>query len=479
VSVEAVRVQAGAYADSVSLMQVSQRVSAAEGVQAALIAMATPLNVGMVTDLGFQVPECGPNDLLIAVRADDAETLEAALAQVERAAEPSAGGTAEQVPPRTVGNALRSAAADLVLVSVPGQHAFTEAMDAVEAGCDVMIFSDNVPVEQEIRLKDAAGGTGALVMGPDCGTAIVEGTGLGFANAARFGPVGLVAASGTGAQHLTALLDLAGVGVSAVLGVGGRDLSAQVAGRATRVALRRLADDAGTEMIVVVSKPAEPAVAEALRAELPAKPVQFAMLGPGQPDLTAAAEACLRQLGRDLPEWPTWGAGRTAAGSGAVRGLFSGGTLCDEAMLILSAAVGEVRSNIPLRPEWALRADLRDTGHLCIDFGDDALTAGRAHPMIDPALRLERLRAELADPACAVVLLDVVLGFGAHPDPAGLLVPLVDGARPAVLISLIGTALDPQGLDQQAATLAGAGAEVFASNAQAARRALELIGAGT
>jgi FdrA protein len=380
---------------------------------------------------------------------------------------------------------------------VPGQYAFAEAMDALDAGCDVMIFSDNVPVEQEIMLKDLAAQRDLIVMGPDCGTAIIGGVGLGFSHTLAAGPVGIVAASGTGAQQVLCLLDHAGAGVSAALGVGGRDLSAAVGGRSARAALAALDADPGTELIIVVSKPPDAEVATQLR-ELAgglATPVQLALIAPGEPDLTAATEAALHALGLPVPAWPRWPAPAAAARltdgtrpAGVLRGLFTGGTLCDEAMVIASERLGPIWSNIPLRPEWRLapRAPVpvaavpgtTATGHAMIDFGDDELTAGRAHPMIDPSLRLQRLAAEAADPAVAVVLLDVVLGHGAHPDPAAELGPAiaaVRGSGVAVVVSLIGAASDPQGLAGQAAALEAAGADVFASNAAAARFACDLI----
>jgi FdrA protein len=329
-------------------------------------------------------------------------------------------------------------------------------------------------------------------MGPDAGTAVIGGTGLGFANALRRGPVGLVAASGTGAQQVTCLLDDAGVGVTAVLGVGGRDLSAEVAGRSALAALRLLDEHAGTELVVLLSKPPDPAVAARLRAAAGQlrTPSLVAFVGRGQADLTAvsadiaaAADATVTPL-----EWPA--PYPRAPRAGFVRGLFSGGTLCDEAMAIAAETLGPVASNTPLEPRWALGDDLRGPGHLMIDFGDDRLTRGRAHPMIDPSLRLERVAAEAADPGCAVLLLDVVLGFGAHPDPAGALAPAIAAARDtaraaaagrdlAVVVSLIGTRGDPQGRDATAAALAAAGASVHSSNAAAARTAAALaLGAG-
>jgi FdrA protein len=509
VSAEHVEARAGAYADSVTLMQISSDARHADGVQAALIAMATDLNLDLLTAMGFQPPPAvKPDYLLIAIRAGDDTTLSRALAAVDTALSGPARaqpGPAQARAPRTTAAAARAAGPGLALISVPGRYAFAEAVDALDAGCDVMIFSDNVPVEQEIVLKDIAARRGLIVMGPDCGTAIVGGVGLGFSHTLATGPVGLVAASGTGAQQVLCLLDYAGVGVSAALGVGGRDLSAEVGGRSARAALAALDADPGTELIVVVSKPPAPDVAAKLRqlASTLATPVQFALVAPGEPDLTAATEAALRALRRPVPGWPFWpGRDDGAAGRpGLLRGLFAGGTLCDEAMVIAADRLGPIWSNIPLRPEWRLQPRAPASGHAMIDFGDDELTSGRAHPMIDQSLRLERLAAEAADPAVTVVLLDVVLGHGAHPDPAAELAPAIAAARAtargvyddhaynhdhrthlgraeapgaAVVVSLIGAVSDPQDLGRQAAALQAAGAHVFASNAAAARFACDL-----
>ena len=346
---------------------------------------------------------------------------------------------------------------------------------------------DNVPVGQEIALKELAARAGRLVMGPDCGTAVVGGVGLGFAHTLRPGPVGLVAASGTGAQQVLCLLDTAGAGVSAALGVGGRDLSAAVGGRSASAALAALDADPATELIVLVSKPPAPQVAAQLRGQAAAMatPVVFALVAPGEPDLTAAAEQALRAAGFGVPDWPHWpaatgpdGPARAAGPGGALRGLFSGGTLCDEAMVIASERLGPVWSNVPLRPDWRLGPHDRPAGHAMIDFGDDELTAGRPHPMIDLSLRLDRLAAEAAGPHAGVILLDVVLGHAAHPDPAAELGPAIAAARDAgrpVVVSLIGAAADPQDPGRQASALQAAGADVFASNAQAARHACDLL----
>jgi FdrA protein len=429
--------------------------------------------------------------MVVALTLTDVGDLAAALAAVETALTRkvrSSSAEAEAAPHRTTGAAMTETGADLALISVPGQHAFAEAMDALDADRDVMIFSDNVPVEQEITLKQRATERGLLVMGPDCGTAVVGGLGLGFANHSNPGPVGIVAASGTGCQQLMCLLDAAGVGVGAALGVGGRDLSTAVGGLSTRQAMHRLDEDPSVELIVVVSKPPAEEVAAELRAlaETLSTPVQFALLGAGQPDLTTAAERVLEQLGRPRQEWRTWGTGNASpAAGGYLRGLFVGGTLCDEAMLIAAADLGPVRSNIPLSPELALDSSLTAPAHTMVDFGDDTLTAGRAHPMIDPTLRLDHLGRAAQDSSTAVVLMDVVLGHGAESDPAAGLAPAVREAKEAartagrdlpVVIACVGTESDPQQLSRQASALADAGAEVFLSNAQATRRAIELTG---
>ncbi|MBI3686992.1 MAG: FdrA family protein [Actinobacteria bacterium] len=494
-------VRHGGYQDSVRLMQVGQAIGGVPGVSHALVAMATVLNLELAAQMGFRPPtDVTANDLLVAIASNDEESLRQALARLELElappAAPAVGAAVTTVPPRTVGSAIRRTGATLAVVSTPGEHAFVEAMDAVQAGASVMVFSDNVPVWQEIRLKDTAAAQGVLVMGPDCGTAVLGGVGIGFANVVRPGPVGLVAASGTGAQQVMCLLDAAGVGISHCLGVGGRDLSTEIAGRSTLAALDALDADPATELIVLVSKPPAAEVADVVRAHAAelGTPVVVALLGSGQPDLTAAVTRVLGRIGRPVPgHWPAWlpavpPATVPPAAGAALRGLFAGGTLADEAMLIASAALGPIRSNIPLRPEWALPRDadpLADgplaDGHWMVDFGADELTRGRPHPMIDNTLRLRRLAQEAADPAGGTVLLDVVLGHAADPDPAAVLAPAIAAAVAgglAVVVSLTGTDNDPQDLNRQAGALRAAGAAVFRSNADAARHAVALVRAG-
>ncbi|TDD71482.1 FdrA family protein, partial [Actinomadura darangshiensis] len=306
---ESVEVRRGSYHDSVTLMRVSRLLSDRPGVADAMVAMGTGLNREMFERMGFGVPdEAGPDDLVVAVRVDGGgldEAREAVDGLLREASRPPAGAgvLGAPAPARSTGSAARRAEATVALLSVPGPHVFPEAMDALDAGLNVMIFSDNVPLAQEIVLKEAAARRGLIVMGPDCGTALVGGAGLGFANAVRPGPVGVVAASGTGAQQLMCLLDAAGTGVSHVLGVGGRDLSPEVSGRSALSALAALDADPGTELIVLVSKPPAPQVLDLIReaARRLDTPVVFALPMAGEDDLTRAAGKALKALGRTVP----------------------------------------------------------------------------------------------------------------------------------------------------------------------------------
>ena len=297
---------------------------------------------------------------------------------------------------------------------MPGPHAFVEAMDALHAGMSVMVFSDNVPLAQEVALKQEAARRGLLVMGPGAGTAIVHGVGLGFANAVRPGPVGIVGASGTGIQQMCCLLDDAGVGVRHALGTGSRDLSDEVGGASTLAALEALAADPEVEVIVVISKPPGPEAAERVRRAAAGcgKPAAVAFMG--ETTLEEAAGDVLRLLDRPvLQAFTDWAIVEGRHRPGRLLGLFSGGTLRDEARAVAGAVLGEIST------------EAGAPGHTMLDLGDDEYTRGRPHPMIDHRTRLDFLARAAADPTVGVVLLDVVLGYGAHPDPAAALAPAV------------------------------------------------------
>lgn len=476
--IERVAIEPGSYHDSVTLMALGGEIGRGDGIETALVAMATELNVGLLVDLGFDVPAAvTANDLVIAIRAVDDDTTEAALATARlRLAERTAPGATsgdKAPPPPTTAAAARSAPTDLALVSTPGPSAFVEALDALRAGLHAVVFSDNVPLDQERTLKAEADRRDRLVMGPDCGTVILGGLGLGFANVVRPGPVSLVAASGTGAQQVCALLAHADIGVGHVLGVGGRDLSDGIGATSTLRALRLLDEDPQTELIGLVVKSAGDAVHTRIAEAIDGldTPVLHVAADRAGDDLTAGTARLIERLGAAVPQWPSWVSPTHDTGPGALRGLFAGGTLCREALTIAEPDIGTLATNLRT-PDL----DPATGGHVLLDLGADEMTRGRPHPMIDQLLRLRRLEADAAAPGCAVVLLDVVLGHGAHRDPAAELAPAIAEARrsdhaPAVVVSVIGTPDDPQGLVGQAETLADAGADVFVSNAEAARHA--------
>ena len=496
----------GAYRDSLLLLGATRAMQDSEDVSWASAAMATPTVVEDLEGRGFppdSLAGADANALVLAVEAAEdpaaSQALDRGRALLFAEAGPDrdggagrAGGQGRAEPdPRTIGEAARLLPeANVAVVSVPGQYAALAAHSALTAGLHVLLFSDNVPVSDEVALKRRASGLGRLVMGPGAGTAMLGGVGLGFANAVGTGPVGVVAAAGTGAQEVMTLLDRWGIGVSQVVGVGGRDLSAEVGGLMARDAVRALDADPGTEVILLVSKPPDEDVARTVIGASRGTPVVAACLGMSAPDgrLAGASLAATLEggalrvaeiLGRPAPDL-TGSPGpdaeaaiaRVGAGRTAVRGFFTGGTLCYEAQVILSQALGPVYSNIPLRSGLGLPAP--DGAHVCLDLGEEEYTKGRPHPMIDPAARREILREQAFGADVAAVLLDVVLGYGSHPDPAGEIAGTcadIVAAGAAVVCYVLGVRADQQGLDRQRAKLAEAGAIVTESAAQAARTA--------
>lgn len=489
-AVLAVEIRAGFYLDSVALMRISRAVSDLPGVAEAALMIGTEANKSLLRDAGLldsRGEGAGPDDLIVAMRArDEAAVARARTLAIELLDAPRAAAGARGTRPKSLAGALdRLDGANLALLSVPGEFAAAEARKALDRGLHVMLFSDHVAVADEVELKTRARAAGLLVMGPDCGSALIGGCGLGFANVVRGGDVGIVAASGTGLQEVSCLVSRLGGGVSHAIGVGGRDLSAAVGGLMTAAALAALARDAATGRIVVVSKPPHPAAVPALlRAVADArKPVVLCLIGADALDLpanavqapTLAAAAALA-LGREPPTPPRPG-GRGAAASGSRRlvGLFCGGTLCAEAQAVARARGLAPASNVPLAglPDW----DEDWRGHALLDLGADAFTLGRPHPMIDPRRRGAMLAAALADGATGVALVDLVLGYGAHPDPAGRLVDALpaSAARPPVVASVCGTDEDPQPRGAQVRALERAGVIVAPSNAAAAARAIDLL----
>jgi FdrA protein len=435
------RVKKGFYADSVALMRIAREL-AKTGVEASLM-IGTPSNKALLKDSGLLAKEgegARPDDLIIAVKGKKAA---AALALAEKLL--MSGPSAPASVPSGIENA------NLALISVPGAFAAVEARRALEAGLHVMMFSDNVPLKDEVALKDLALRKGLLLMGPDCGTALIAGAPLAFANAVPRGDVGIVSASGTGLQEVSTLLARSGQGVSHGIGVGGRDLSEEVGGRMTLAALDLLAKDPATKRIVVISKPPAASVAKKIqqKARSLKKPVTLCLLGARGSKVRTLEAAAGFKPKKTL----------RAKAKGSIRGLFCGGTLCAEAEIILADA------------------GLRGGAYSLVDLGDDEYTQGRPHPMIEPELRNEHIVKALKDKKVGVVLLDVVIGYGAHADPAGLLVDVIRASksRKLIIASVTGTEDDPQVWSKQVRKLERTGVLVAESNAAAARLAASAV----
>ena len=489
-------VRSGAYYDSVVLMQLQRALTEQPGILDAGVVMGTNANKEVLAQSSLLVAEAqaaGNDDLIIVVRGTDETSAQAALARVDELVAARRGRTGDQeYHPRSLETAVKMLPeAEWVLVSVPGRYAAGVARQALSLSKHVFLYSDNVTLEDEVALKQEAARKGLLVMGPDCGTAIVNGIGLGFANKVRKGPIGVVAASGTGLQQVTVRIHQMGGGITHALGTGGRDLSEAVNAVSARQGLDLMARDPDAKVIVLVSKPPSSKIAETLiqAARSVSKPVVVNFIGYASAsrrvdnvffattfDETAELAIRLIDSHEDFAAQPDLS--KFAPGQRYLRGLFSGGTLQYEALLILQNYVPVVYSNAPLDKKNRLEDSLVSKAHTVIDLGEDEFTVGRLHPMLDNDLRIRRLEKEAADPEVAVLLLDVVLGFGAHADPASELAPAIDAAIKAareagrhleVVAIVSGTDGDPQGFEVQMQRLRDAGAKIETSNDAAAR----------
>jgi len=502
-------IKRNAYYDSVTLMLLSRELQKLTGVEDVLVGMGTDLNLNLAKDLGLASSDFDTltaNDLFIAAKFDEAQismqAIEDAFGNYLNKSAESAGD--EDYQPPTLSSAIQALpGANLVVISVPGQYAAAEVEDALDAGLHVMLFSDNVEVEDELRLKQKAVEKGLLMMGPDCGTAIINGVPLCFANAVRRGKIGVVGASGTGTQEVTVQIHKLGEGLSQVIGTGGRDLKDQIGGLMMIQGFEALIADPETEVIVLISKPPSPSVAEKIYniAKTSPKPVVIDFIGGDRAAIAAvgavpcvsledAAQKAVRVLrGQPVEDFTTFSlpedeinqivanaVAKLKPDQTELRALFTGGTLADEAMKLLGDHY-DIYSNIPLSPAMAIENLPESSGHICLDLGEDQFTRGRPHPMIDPQTRTEFFKSHV-DEKTAVVLVDVVLGFGSYADPAGAVVDSVreirgklsgQGKDVVVIASVCGTDLDSQDLIRSMAALEAEGIIVMPSNAQAVR----------
>jgi len=481
-------VRAGAYYDSVVLMQLQRGLLELNGVLDAGVVMATQANRDLLATNNLLPADisANPDDLLIVVKADDDNSATDAIGKVdELLAKRKSSSVSEDFRPRSLSAAVKQLPeANWVLISVPGRYAAGVAREALELGKHVFLYSDNVSLEDEISLKKTAREKGLLVMGPDCGTAIINGIGLGFANRVRRGAIGVVGASGTGTQAVTAQIHNLGAGISHAIGTGGRDLKSDVGAITAHQALDVLARDPDTKVIALISKPPSPDVATQLisAAQSTGKPVVVYFIGYPAParkignlhfavSLSEAAEMAV-----NLGDWRLETRDSESPISNLyLRGLFSGGTLAFEMMVGLQASLSPIYSNAPITNYQLLKNPLQSESHTIIDLGDEFFMVGRLHPMIDNDLRIRRMKQEAADAEVGMILFDVVLGEGSHLNPTGELAPVIKEIRDSRLETrdlefvaiVIGTDEDPQNLQSQISQLEEAGVTVFRTASEA------------
>jgi len=500
------------YYDSVFLMGVNRRIAEVKGVQQSAVLMASPANKKLLAAMGFQDPQIDaaqPTDLVVAVVAETPQIVEEVLERLDEWLQSPAEKTPESRLHRLEEGLARKPNANLVVISVPGEYAAREARKALEAGLNVFLFSSNVPIEDERQLKELAARRNLIVMGPDCGTSLINGVGLGFANKVRRGPIGVIGAAGTGIQEFTSQVHNAGYGISHAIGTGGRDLSDEIGGLTTLTALDALENDPRTEVIVIISKPPGMRTLEKLlvRLETCRKPVIGCFLGVSPQGTASHAhlrvvrtideavqlaisavsgepQASPLSLSAEEREVIARERARWSAGQKYLRGLFAGGTLCYQAQQILQDAGIPVYSNAPLVPTRRLAHPDQSREHTVVDMGDEYYTTGKPHPMIDGTLRRQRILTESRDSEIAILLLDFILGYGASNDPVGELFDAIVEARQevqrrggwlTVVASICGTDGDPQDLGLQARMLRDAGAIVFFSSARAVLFCSELL----
>lgn len=502
------------YYDSVFLMTVNARILKVEGVRQSAVLMGSPANKQLLLDIGIQDTEIDlaqPNDLIVAVIADSMGIVN----RVEADLDVWLNAVQEQAPLSKLHTLEEGLAAnsnaDLVVISIPGEYAAREAQKALEAGKNVFLFSGNVSLADELELKQLAKAKGLLVMGPDCGTSLIGGVGIGFANVIRTGEIGVIGAAGTGLQEFTAQVHNLGSGISHAIGTGSHDLSDQIGGLTALAAMDALEKDLNTKVIAVISKPPGPATLERLLGKIESccKPVIGCFLGvdlnitSGRKNLKAAhtideaVRLAIKTAGNAIPADVGLSANdlQTLSNEKAswspeqkyLRGILAGGTFCYQSQQILGKAGISVYSNAPLEASHKLTHPDRSIQHTLVDMGDEFYMVGKPHPMIDGTMRRQRIFAESRDPQMAILYLDFILGYNASMDPVGELLDAIDeakcvykqrGGALTVVASVCGTTADPQDMTFQEKLLREAGVLVYSSNARATAACCWLLGKG-
>jgi FdrA protein len=502
-------IKKNSYFDSIFLMNAAKEIMAITGVKDAVLVMGTDMNKTVLKEFGMLTPEsiaAAPNDLIISLDLEEGSSIRDVLASVDGILNRKDENRDEH---ETVYASLNKAIdalpeANLVFISVPGPYAAHEAKNALNRGVNTFIFSDNVPLEEEVELKTMARDKGLFVMGPGCGTSVINHISIGMMSSIREGNIGIVGASGSGIHHIATLIDWQGLGVSQAIGTGGRDLSKEVGGITMIQGIDFLENDKKTKVIVLVSKPPAPSTAEKIFSlvKKSPKPVVIFFLGGDQGQIKAAGaygaltleeaatkavllakdenvfpENFIEKTKTELARLASREKGRLSLGQKYVRGLFCGGTHGEEAILILQDMIEDLHTNLPFGNCQRVVSPHASTKNTLIDMGDEEFTKGKPHPVIDPSILKERLAKEGSDPEVAVILFDLLLGYGAHRDPVGTIEGTLadlrrttgeEGRYVSIVAFLCGSARDPQGFDEQKSRLEALGVNVLSSNARAA-----------
>lgn len=491
------------YYDSVVLMSAAGKIKGMLKAEQVSLMMGTDANKELLRGSKMLTGEgeaAGAGDLIVSIRSDDPDQVQKALAILEEALAPKMSDDEGAYNPRSLDGAMEMLpGANLAVISIPGEYVEWEVDKLLDRGIHAMVFSDNVSVESEITLKKKGEELGLLVMGPDCGTSIISGVALGFANLVRQGNIGIVAAAGTGIQEVSTLIHKMGGGISHAIGTGGRDLSLDVGGITMKMGIEALLRDPETSVLCLISKPPHPKVEEQIYELLKGakKPVIINFLGSDgkaakelgftfAPTLEEAALLSVKAAGGEahLPVPPELSGiaesevKKLAPSQKFLRGLYSGGTLTSETRIILEGMGFPVYSNVTKDADFKLKDPFKSQMHTLVDMGDDIFTKGAPHPMIDQTRRIDRIMEEAKNPETAIILLDLVLGYGAHPCPGEELKDVILEAKKAAkdqgrhvifVASVCGVPEDPQDSNKQKKAMEEAGVLMFPSNASATR----------
>ena len=495
-------VEKGRYVDSVTLMGVGERAMKKCHVKNAEGMMGTPANIDTLKDMGYEVPEdITKNDLMLAVTGETEEQLEAAKEEMLLVLNGGASKNAANY--RDLNEIdLEKDPYDLVQISLPGEYAAAEAKKAIEMGLDVFIFSDNVSIEEELELKKLGREKGRLVMGPDCGVGLIGGVALAAGSINKDGPVGIVGASGSGAQEVACLIERMGLGVHCLIGTGGRDLKPEIGGITMRMGMEKLEKDDHVKVICLVSKLADLNVMSGILddADKLSKPVVAVFLGGNEKlfeghkvaGAMSLEEAARKAVALVTGKEPTLGftdaemkeltnrVHSLRPEQKYFRGLYCGGTFTEEALILFKKENPDVQlySNLETKYATQLSDHAVSQGHAILDMGAEDFTAEAPHPVFDPALRVRRVEQELRDPSVAVILLDFITGPGVALNPIMPYVDLCANHKDVLFIATIcGAEGDPQDIRAAREALKKAGVIVADSNYQSARLAASMMAA--